>query len=126
MRAKPTVSLFVRVSPNIKTAAERAAEARGQTLREFLENVLTEATERIADRGAEIQSNRTLARLSAMFNWALGENRITASPAAGVKKRVKEEERDRDPQGPPRPTSPSLPSTQRLRERHGRTITRAK
>jgi hypothetical protein len=30
-----------------------------------------------------------------MFAWAVGENRITASPAAGVKKRVKEEERDR-------------------------------
>jgi integrase len=51
--------------------------------------------DRIADRGAEIQSNRTLTRLHALFAWALSENRITASPAAGIKKRTKEEERDR-------------------------------
>jgi integrase len=51
--------------------------------------------DRIADRGAEIQSNRTLARLHALFNWAVDENRITASPAAGIKKRTREEERNR-------------------------------
>ncbi len=51
--------------------------------------------DRIADRGAEIQSNRTLARLHAMFRWAVDECRIAASPAAGIKKRTKEEERDR-------------------------------
>jgi integrase len=49
----------------------------------------------IADRGAEIQSNRTLARLHALFNWALDEKRIATSPAAGIKKRTSEEERDR-------------------------------
>jgi hypothetical protein len=48
--------------------------------------------DKIADRGATIQSNRTLARLSALFNWALSENRIAASPAAGIKKRIKEED----------------------------------
>jgi integrase len=51
--------------------------------------------DKIADRGAVIQSNRTLARLHAMFAWALGENRITMSPAAGINKRTKEKERDR-------------------------------
>jgi integrase len=51
--------------------------------------------DRIADRGAGIQSNRTLARLRAMFNWAIAEERIAASPAAGVKPRTGEEERDR-------------------------------
>jgi uncharacterized protein (DUF1778 family) len=56
MRAKPTVSLFVRVSPNIKTAAEQAAEARGQTLRDFVENVLTEASEQAAAAGPPIET----------------------------------------------------------------------
>jgi integrase len=51
--------------------------------------------DKIADRGAVIQSNRTLARLHAMFAWAVGESRIAASPAAGIKKRTSEEERDR-------------------------------
>ncbi len=51
--------------------------------------------DKIADRGAVIQSNRTLARLHAMFAWALGEKRIIASPAAGINKLTKEKERDR-------------------------------
>jgi integrase len=49
----------------------------------------------IADRGAVTQSNRTLARLQALFNWAVDERRLTTSPAAGIKKRTREEERDR-------------------------------
>jgi hypothetical protein len=51
MRAKPTVSLSVRVSPSLKHAAEQAAGARRQTLKDYLETVLTEATERAVPAG---------------------------------------------------------------------------
>jgi hypothetical protein len=48
MRAKATatVSLSVRVTPTVKAAAERAAEERQQSLKDYLESVLSEATER--------------------------------------------------------------------------------
>src|SRR5579862_891627 len=46
-------------------------------------------------RGAEIQANRTLARLRAMFNWAVGKDRLQISPAARVKPPIKERTRDR-------------------------------
>jgi len=49
----------------------------------------------IAERGAGIQSNRTLARLRAMFNWAVDERRVAASPAASIKPRTGEVTRDR-------------------------------
>src|SRR5260370_462016 len=49
----------------------------------------------IAERGAEVQSNRMLARLHALFRWAADERRVAANPAAGVKKRTKEQARDR-------------------------------
>lgn len=46
-------------------------------------------------RGVEVQANRTLARLRALFNWAIEKDRLTASPAAGVKPPTKERSRDR-------------------------------
>lgn len=46
MRAEPTVSLSLRLSPKLKDAAARAAEAKKQTLKDYVEAVLTEATER--------------------------------------------------------------------------------
>jgi hypothetical protein len=38
--------------------------------------------DKIADRGRVIQANQTLARLQAMFAWAVAENRVAAFPAA--------------------------------------------
>src|SRR5215472_444455 len=54
-----------------------------------------EIVDAIAERGAEIQANRTLARLKSLFNWAIAQDIITASPAAGLKPAAKEVERDR-------------------------------
>jgi hypothetical protein len=48
MRAKATVILSVRVAPWVKDAAEQAAADRGQTLKDFLETLVTEATDRPA------------------------------------------------------------------------------
>jgi integrase len=49
----------------------------------------------ITDRGAEIQANRTLARLRTLFNWAVEQDIITVSPCAGLKPMKKEIARDR-------------------------------
>ena len=50
----------------------------------------------ILARGAEIQANRTLARLRALFNWAIQKDRlVTVSPVDRVKAPTKERTRDR-------------------------------
>lgn len=50
--------------------------------------------DRIAER-APVHANRVLARLNAMFNWAVDKDRIVASPIAGIKAPTKEKARDR-------------------------------
>jgi integrase len=54
-----------------------------------------ELVEGIARRGAEIQANRTLTRIKTLFNWAVAQDIIPTSPAAGLKPVAKEVERDR-------------------------------
>ena len=49
----------------------------------------------IVARGVGIQANRTLARLRALFNWAVEKDRISASPAERMKLPTKERARDR-------------------------------
>ena len=49
----------------------------------------------IAARGAEIQANRVLAHLRALFNWAVARGRLVASPVAGMRQPSKEQPRDR-------------------------------
>jgi integrase len=49
----------------------------------------------ITGRGAEVQANRTLARLRTFFNWASDEEYIAASPVTRMKPPTKEETRDR-------------------------------
>jgi integrase len=51
--------------------------------------------DRISERGAQIQANRTLAWVRVMFNWAVAKDRLPASPAAGIKAPTKERTRDR-------------------------------
>jgi len=51
--------------------------------------------DQIADRGALVQANRTLAQLKTMFSWALDRELVDADPTARVRKRVKETARDR-------------------------------
>jgi len=45
--------------------------------------------------GAGIQSNRTFAVLTALFNWAISRDLVDTNPTAGVRHRVKEVARDR-------------------------------
>jgi integrase len=49
----------------------------------------------IIGRGAEVQANRTLARLRALFNWAIEKDRVAASPVARMKLPTQEQARDR-------------------------------
>ena len=49
----------------------------------------------IAARGAEIQANRTLSRLQALFTWAVAKDRLPVSPAAGMNPPTHEQTRDR-------------------------------
>jgi integrase len=49
----------------------------------------------IIARGAEIQANRTLARLRAMFNWAIEKDLLILSPTVRMKLPTKERPRDR-------------------------------
>jgi len=51
--------------------------------------------DRIIARGAEVQANRTLARLRALFNWAIEKDRVAASPVARMRLPTKEIARDR-------------------------------
>jgi integrase len=44
---------------------------------------------------AEVQANRTLAKLRAFFNWAVEKERITVSPVAGMRPPTREHSRDR-------------------------------
>jgi integrase len=46
-------------------------------------------------RGAGVQANRTLTRLRTLFGWAAAEGLIAVDPTAGVRRRFKEEARDR-------------------------------
>lgn len=48
-----------------------------------------------ARHGGEVQQNRTLARLSTLFGWAVEKGYLTASPVAGMKKGYAEKARDR-------------------------------
>lgn len=50
--------------------------------------------DRIAER-APVHANRVLARLNAMFNWAVDKDRIPVAPSAGIKPPSKEKARDR-------------------------------
>lgn len=49
----------------------------------------------IADRGAEVQANRTLARLKTFFRWCVDEEIVSASPIGRMKPQTRESARDR-------------------------------
>jgi integrase len=49
----------------------------------------------IVVRGAPIASNRVLAAIRKMFNWAVGEDILPSSPCAGVSRKADEESRSR-------------------------------
>ena len=71
--------------------------ARWKALRvqEITRRDVIEALDAIADRGAPILANRTLAALRKMFAWAVERDITVASPCVGVKAPAIERSRDR-------------------------------
>jgi integrase len=67
---------------------------RGRTLDSINKRDAIALIDRITER-APVHANRVLARLNAMFNWAVDKDRIAASPIAGLKPPSKEKSRDR-------------------------------
>jgi integrase len=76
---------------------ERDLKPRWATrpLREITRHDINGLLDEIADRGALVQANRTLARLKTLFSWAIAEELIENDPTARVRKRIKESARDR-------------------------------
>lgn len=64
-------------------------------IREIGRHDMNALLDRIADRGALIQANRTLARLKTLFSWALDQELIETDPTLRIRKRVREVARDR-------------------------------
>jgi len=50
---------------------------------------------KVAARGAPVAANRTQAVVTAIFNWAVEEDLLKASPALRIRKRAKEQARER-------------------------------
>jgi integrase len=76
---------------------ERDVKPRWATtaIRDIARQDVNELLDEIADRGALVQANRTLARLKTLFSWALDEDLIDNDPTARVRRRIKESARDR-------------------------------
>src|SRR5262249_22424737 len=75
--------------PRRRSTARVAASTRRLRSRDVIEVI-----DNIAKR-AEVQANRTLARLRALFNWAVGKDRLSSSPIMAMKPPTKERARDR-------------------------------
>ncbi|MBG6154773.1 integrase [Labrenzia sp. EL_159] len=56
---------------------------------------IREVLDKAVQRGAPIHANRLLAYLRRLFNWAIEQDIIRASPADGIKKPTEESSRDR-------------------------------
>lgn len=64
-------------------------------IREITRRDVVELLDAVADRGAPVQANRTLARLRTLFNWAIDREIIATSPLARMKRPTVEKERSR-------------------------------
>jgi integrase len=68
---------------------------RGRPIASISRRDASDLIDGIIARGAEVQGNRTLARLRALFNWAIEKDRVAASPVARMKPPTQEHPRDR-------------------------------
>lgn len=70
-------------------------EWKGRALASITKRDAIVLLDKIVDRGAGVQANRTLARLKTFFNWTIEKDLLPASPVAGLKPPTKEKARDR-------------------------------
>jgi len=68
---------------------------RGRPIASISRREVLDLIDAIIARGAEVQANRTLARLRALFNWAVEKDRVATSPVARMKLPTQEQARDR-------------------------------
>lgn len=89
--------------PNKRSADEDARKLRSDLLPtlgrkaadEISKSDIVRAVNTIADRGAGVAANRTLALLRKMYNWGCREGIVHSNPVADIEMRVKEDSRDR-------------------------------
>lgn len=70
-------------------------EFRGMKAKEVRRSDVNRLLEKIIDRGAPIQANRTFEVLRKMFRWAISQDIVENSPCYGISKPSKETSRDR-------------------------------
>jgi integrase len=75
-----------------KDVISRLGERKARSIRR---RDIVDLVEEIADRGAPVTANRTLAVISRMFNFAVEREMLEATPAAGIKRVHKETGRQR-------------------------------
>jgi integrase len=68
---------------------------RDRTLASLTRVDINKVIDGIGARGAEVQANRMLGMLRALFNWAVERGRLSESPVAGMKPPTRERARDR-------------------------------
>lgn len=64
-------------------------------IEEIRKRDIIDVVDRIADRGAKIMANRTLAHVKRLFSWAVARDIIESDPAAHVEKPGRETKRER-------------------------------
>jgi integrase len=93
----------VRANNRLSTFKEAKRELEHNALRKWRNRPIASITrrdvidlvEKISERGAPVQANRTLTRLGTLFKWAVEKDRLAVSPAERVKPVTQEQARDR-------------------------------
>lgn len=101
--AKQFMQDYVRKRKQLRTANEIEAMLKADVLPNWGARPIESITKgdvrtllrKIANRGAEHRANKYLAVVRKLFNWALEQDLVAASPCLGVKPIVDEVERDR-------------------------------
>jgi len=71
------------------------AEWKGRKVQDITRRDVNTLLDAIADRGARVMANRTLAAVRKLFNWCVGRDVIEASPATLIEPPAKENSRKR-------------------------------
>jgi len=78
-----------------KTGAGVIAEWDGRKVQDIAKRDVIALLDTIVDRGAPVMANRTLAAVRKLFNWCVGRDVITVSPATLIDPPAKEDGRKR-------------------------------
>jgi integrase len=93
VRANNRESTFKEAKRDLERDALR--KWRNRPIASITRREVIDLVEKISERGAPVQANRTLSRLGSLFRWAVEKDRLTVSPAERVKPVTQEQARDR-------------------------------